>query len=64
MVQLVVAVFTTYLYLGMLPMIKILMPDVDITSKESLAQARDFMIEFVIHGLLAGPSEAKPAPDT
>lgn len=64
MVQLILSVFTTYLYLGMLPMIKIFMPDVDITSEEGLAQAREFIIGFVIHGLLADPSEAKSTPDT
>ena len=35
------------------------LPDYDAQSGEGLAQAREFIIEFITHGLIADPEEKK-----
>lgn len=57
MSQFVLALFTSQLYLSLLPLIRIYMPDLDANSTEGLAQTRDFIVEFIVHGLIAEPNE-------
>lgn len=57
--QMILVLFTTYHYLGLLPLFKVFRPDFDVQSEEGLAQAREFIIEYVIHGLLADSGESR-----
>ncbi len=52
------AVFAVHNYLASIPMNRMIMPAEDFTSPEALARAREFVIGFVIHGILAGPAKA------
>jgi len=57
MAQLMIAIFVNHTYLGILPFFKMFLPDYDAQSGEGLAQAREFIIEFITHGLIADPGE-------
>ncbi len=54
------ALFVSALYLSLLPLYKVLIPELDTYSVEELAKAREFVTEFTINGLLITPAEAKP----
>jgi TetR/AcrR family transcriptional regulator len=54
------ALFMSQVYLGILPLYKVLLPDADLSSPAALKPARDFIIEFIINGFLVIPTEAKP----
>ena len=56
-VQWTPAIFTSLTFLGMLPLFRILMPGVDVSSPAALASAREFFIEFISHGLFREPLE-------
>jgi TetR/AcrR family transcriptional regulator len=55
--QLMWAMFTSHLFLTLLPFFKLFLPDLDFQSKDGLEQARQFMLEFITHGLIATSSE-------
>jgi TetR/AcrR family transcriptional regulator len=59
MAQIVMALFLNHTYLGILPFFKVFMPDFDVLSDAGRAQAREFIIEFITHGLIADPPEEK-----
>lgn len=42
-------------YLAALPVYRILLPGEDLSSKESLAQAREYLINFIVAGMMADP---------
>lgn len=63
MAQIVLANFVNSTYLGMLPFFKFFLPGFDPQSGEAIAQAREFIVEFITHGLIADeapPNAAKP----
>jgi len=60
LLQFSAAIFTVALYLAIPPLYKTLMPSVDFSSTEELAHAREFVVDFVVHGLLIAPAKAKP----
>jgi hypothetical protein len=60
LLQLSSALFVSALYLAVLPLYKVLIPDMDVSSSEEMAQAREFVIEFTVNGLLVTPPEGKP----
>jgi TetR/AcrR family transcriptional regulator len=60
-VQVTPAVFTGATFLGMLPLYRILMPAVDLSSPAALESVRSFFVEFVVHGLFIEPAEARLA---
>ncbi len=60
LLQLSPALFVSALYLALLPLYKVLIPDLDVYSSDELAQAREFIIEFTVNGLLITSAEAKP----
>jgi AcrR family transcriptional regulator len=60
-VQLTPAMFMCHTVLAMLPIYRILMPGLDLTSPAELQQVREYLIEFVVHGLLREP-HADPQP--
>jgi TetR/AcrR family transcriptional regulator len=53
------ALFMSHVYLGLLPLYRVLTPDADFFSKTALEQAREFVIGFVINGYLTTPAEAR-----
>jgi TetR/AcrR family transcriptional regulator len=55
LVQLSSALFLTFMQLAILPLYKVLLPDVDLNSQAEMAQAREFVIEFIVNGLLVTP---------
>ncbi|HUH96305.1 MAG TPA: TetR/AcrR family transcriptional regulator [Anaerolineales bacterium] len=59
LLQVSTALFATALYLALPPLYKTLLLNVDLSSPAALAQARDFVVDFVVHGLLITPAEAK-----
>ncbi len=60
LLQLSPALFVSALYLALLPLYKVLIPDFDAYSSSELAKAREFVVEFTVNGLLITPAEAKP----
>jgi TetR/AcrR family transcriptional regulator len=58
--QLSTALFTCALYLSLPPLYKTLLPHIDFSSPIELAHAREFIVEFIVNGLLLSPSKAKP----
>ncbi len=47
-------------YLASIPLYHMFMPGEDFSSPKALACAREFVIDFVLQGLMADPSERKP----
>lgn len=56
--QLILALVSSHLYLGLMPLFNLYLPNFASQSEDGLAQAREFLIEFVIHGLIANSDEA------
>jgi hypothetical protein len=56
-VQMTPAIFTGLTFLAMLPLFRILLPGVDLSSAAALESVRDYFIEFVSRGLLREPFE-------
>jgi TetR/AcrR family transcriptional regulator len=57
--QMFTAVFVVHNYLGTVPINQIFLPAEDFTSAEAQARAREYVIEFVVHGMLADPTESR-----
>ncbi len=60
MAQWVIALFINHTYLGIIPFFKVFLPEFDVQSAEGRDQAREFIIEFITHGLIAAPLDSKP----
>jgi AcrR family transcriptional regulator len=63
LLQILTAEFLCMQYLACIPISQVFMPDQDLSSAESLATAREFLIDMVARGLLADPPEPKPKGD-
>ncbi|HVN15478.1 MAG TPA: hypothetical protein VMT73_07035, partial [Anaerolineales bacterium] len=59
MLQLSTSLFTGVLYLSLLPFYKVLLPDFDSYSPTELKNAREFIVEFTVNGLLVAPPSTK-----
>ncbi|GHO85309.1 TetR/AcrR family transcriptional regulator [Dictyobacter formicarum] len=46
-------------YLASLPLYQVLLPQEDVSSVEGLARARDYVVNFVVAGMMADPAETK-----
>lgn len=57
--QMFTAVFVVHNYLASVPMNQMFLPKDDFTSPEAKAFAREYVIEFVLHGMLADTPEPK-----
>ncbi len=55
------AMFSINVYLAILPLYHALVPDADWNSSELMRQAREFIIEFIMNGLLVEPGHTKRA---
>jgi hypothetical protein len=60
MFQMTLAILVCHVHLAMLPIDKVFLPGVDLSSPAALERIRAFAIDFVLHGLLLAPSEAAP----
>ena len=60
LLQLSTSLFTGALYLSLLPFYRVLVPDLNFSSPGELANAREFVVEFTVNGLLILPSDARP----
>jgi TetR/AcrR family transcriptional regulator len=47
-------------YLASLPLYQVLLPEEDVSSVESRARAREYIVDFVVAGMMADPAETKP----
>ena len=59
LIQVVIAQFVPMLFLACIPLFQMFMPIEGLPSPEAMARASEFIVEFVIRGLLADP----PAPN-
>jgi TetR/AcrR family transcriptional regulator len=57
--QMFTAVFVVHNYLASIPMNQLFLPTEDFTSPDAKALAREYVIEFVLHGMLADVSQPK-----
>jgi TetR/AcrR family transcriptional regulator len=57
--QLSPALLVTAVYLALLPLYRVLLPGTDFYSPSELARAREFVVEFVVNGLLVAHPERK-----
>ncbi|MBX3081530.1 MAG: TetR/AcrR family transcriptional regulator [Anaerolineae bacterium] len=55
--QFMLGLFTSQLYLSLIPLFKAFLPATDWQSQIGLAQSRDFIVGFVMHGLLTDADE-------
>ena len=55
LVQLTPALFMCLIYQALLPFFKVMMPDVDTDSPVAMKNARKYLVDFVINGLLIAP---------
>jgi TetR/AcrR family transcriptional regulator len=60
MQQILMAEFIIPSFLAILPLYRLLVPGDDLSSPAAMAQAKEFVIEFTIRGLMRDPAEAKP----
>jgi AcrR family transcriptional regulator len=54
------ALFMSHVYLGILPLYNVMIPNADFSSPAALKRAREFVIDFVINGFLVTPAKARP----
>jgi TetR/AcrR family transcriptional regulator len=52
------AMFACHNYLALIPMFRLLMPQADLASVEAMAGAKKYIVEFIVHGMLADPVKA------
>ena len=57
--QILMTVFFCNLYFGFVPLLQALLPGEDFSSAAALARAQEFVVEFVVHGMVADSSETK-----
>ncbi len=62
MLQFTSAIFMCHVFLAILPFYQLLLPGADIASPKAPAEARDFVIEFIVNGLLIEPKGKATAP--
>ncbi len=62
MAQIVVGLFVNHIYLGILPFLNVFLPNFDAQSPERLAQAREFLINFIVNGLIADSPNGAALP--
>ncbi len=59
-IQFLMAVYFCQYYLAFLPLYQELLSGEDVSSAAALARAREYIVEFVVHGMMVDPSETKP----
>jgi TetR/AcrR family transcriptional regulator len=56
MAQIMMIEFLYPCYLAILPLYQIFLPDEELSSTGALERARDYIVEFVVHGMVADPA--------
>ncbi len=62
-VQVMVALFMAVFYMGLLPVYRMMFPDTDLSSAEGMARGREFVIDFIVRGLLPDAGQLKPVKE-
>jgi len=62
-IQFVLSSFLCQQYLGSVPLYQMLLPDEDFSSPAALARAREYIVEFIIQGMLVKPAEKNDEHD-
>jgi TetR/AcrR family transcriptional regulator len=57
MAQIMMIEFLYPCYLAVIPLYRILLPGEELSSAAALERARDFVVEFVVHGMVADPAD-------
>ena len=60
MLQFTTAIFSSHVYLGVLPLYKVLLPDADLSSPTMLKYAREFIVDFTVNGFLKASVDEEP----
>jgi TetR/AcrR family transcriptional regulator len=63
MIQVVTAQFIPMLFLACIPLFQMFLPGEGLPSPEALIRAREFIVDFIANGLLAGQPEPKERHD-
>ena len=58
--SILLGIIHSHVYLGILPLYKVLIPEVDFSSPTAEAAHASSLIEFIVNGFLISPVEAKP----
>ncbi len=56
-IQFVMAIYSCQYYLGSMPLYQVLLPNEDFSSTMAVARARDYIVDFVVRGLIVDPAE-------
>jgi TetR/AcrR family transcriptional regulator len=64
MVQLTMALQICQSYLAFFPLYQMILPGEDFSSVTALARAREYIVEFIVHGLMVEPPETNPKIDS
>jgi TetR/AcrR family transcriptional regulator len=59
MIQVFSSLFVVHDFLGLLPVINLFFPGEDLSSPEAKARAKEYIVEFVVRGLVANPVASK-----
>ena len=57
--QVIAPIWFCVAYLALIPIYKTMLPEEDITSAAALSSAKEYVLEFVSHGLFVEPSEVR-----
>ncbi len=60
LIQLVMAEQMCWSYLATIPLYQLVLPGEDLSSAVALARAREFIVAFVVSGMMVDPPETKP----
>ena len=60
LIQLVMAEQMCWSYLATIPLYQLMLPGEDLSSAVALARAREFIVAFVVSGMMVDPPETKP----
>ena len=60
MAQFMMIEFLYPCYMALIPMYQLLLTGEDFSSGAALARAQEYIVEFILYGMLADPAEAKP----
>ncbi|GCF09984.1 hypothetical protein KDI_35480 [Dictyobacter arantiisoli] len=63
MIQLTLMVPICQVYLSYLPLYQRLLPDEDLSSASELVRTREYLVDFVVAGMMSGPSGTKTEKD-
>ena len=56
-IQIVVAEQMCWSYLSSIPLYQMLLVDEDLSSAAALARAREYIVDFVVHGMMVDPKD-------